>query len=262
MSRSWSGRVSRRPQDQAAQAAQDGAVAAFLDLDTRQSYVSEGIDAVAEDPTSATHSSGDLALAREWEPIRERAFEASSRYLAVADSHSLQGPTDRQTGVDPTSAAAAFTEVHRTLAAAATEVDAFYRKHSAELEKAKSLRAATPKIAADARAAAEAVENELGRAEAEGVAYPSVQAAAGDLVDALSALKTADTVGSPLEIRHAAAARARGGRNRAQPHHRGTLVAAVRPELADQREDQDRGGDHAPRDPPGDAVGAAPGILF
>ena len=49
MSTPWSGRLYRRPQNQAAQAAQDGAVAAFLDLDKRQSYVSDAADALSGD---------------------------------------------------------------------------------------------------------------------------------------------------------------------------------------------------------------------
>lgn len=200
MSRSWSGRLTRRPQDEAAQAAQDGAVAAFLDLDNRQSYVSDAIDAASE---SATGNSG---LGHEWEPIKLRALEASTKYLATAESYSLLDSADRPTGVDPAAAGAAFTDVHRLLADAAITVDAFYRKHADELEKAKSLRAATPQISAEARAAAVAAETELTKADQQGFAYQSVMTAAGELVDALSALKTAETVGSPLEIRHAAAA--------------------------------------------------------
>ena len=108
--------------------------------------------------------------------------------------------------MDPAAAVAAFTDVHRKLADAAVAVDKFYRRHSDELEKARSLRDATPKISADAKAAALAAETQLTKAEQDGFAYPSVMHAAGELVEALSALKTAETVGSPMEIRHAAAA--------------------------------------------------------
>ena len=200
MSRSWSGRLSRRPQDQAAQAAQDGAVAAFLDLDTRQSYVSDGIDAAGESST------GGSSLTREWTPVKQAAFEASAKYLAAAESYSLLDVADHPTGVDPALAQTAFVEVHRILADAAVAVDTFYRRHAQVLEQARSLRAATPKISADARTAAVQAESELTGAERDGVAYPSVMTAAGVLVEALSALKTADTIGSPLEIRSAAAA--------------------------------------------------------
>ena len=199
MSTSWSGRRTRRPQDHAAQAAQDGAVAAFLDLDTRQSYVNDALEALAEDP-AAGHGA-----AREWEPIKQRCFQASTSYLSVAESHSLVDAADHRTGVDPADATSAFTQVHRALAEAAEAVDTFYRRHAAELERARSLRAATPKISADARAAALAAETELAAAERGGYAYPSVQATAGELAEALSALKTADTIGSPLEVRRAAA---------------------------------------------------------
>ncbi len=203
MAKSWSGRLSRRPQEQAAQAAQDGAVAAFLDLDKRQSYVSDGIDAVNQ---SSTDGPGPSGLTREWEPIRQRVFDMSAKYLNTAESHSLLDATDRPTGVDPSTAITAFTDVHRELADTAMAVDGFYRRHSDVLEQAKSLRAATPQISAEARAAALAVETQLAKAEADGFGYPSVMTAAGELVDALSALKTAETVGSPLEIRRAAAA--------------------------------------------------------
>lgn len=175
-------------------------MAAFLDLDNRQSYVNDAIDALG-----AGSGSGQ-GLLRQWDPIRQRSLEVSALYLTTADAHSLLDSTDRPTGADPAAAAAAFTEVHRKLADAAIAVDTFYRRHADELEKARSLRDATPKISADARAAAVAVEAQLADAERAGVAYPSVLAAAGELVEALSSLKTADTVGSPLEIRHAAAA--------------------------------------------------------
>jgi len=209
MARSWSGRLTGRPQDHTAQAAQDGAVAAFLDLDRRQSYVNDGIDAAGESSAEASHSAGssqNSSLTRAWEPIKQRAFEASAKYLAVAETHSLLDAAERPTGVDPAAAGAAFTDVHRDLADAAVAVDSFYRKHEDELEKARSLRAATPQISATARSAAVRAETALGSADADGVAYPSVLTAAGELVDALSALQTAETVGSPLEIRHAAAA--------------------------------------------------------
>ena len=200
MSTPWSGRLQRRPQNQAAQAAQDGAVAAFLDLDKRASYVSDAVDAVGSSPTAGS------TLLREWEPVKQQTFDESSKYLAVAESSSQLDTADRHPKADPTAAAAAFTNVHRALADAAVAVDSFYRQHADELEKARSLRDATPTIASDARAAAVVAEAQLTKAEQDGFAYPSVLTTAGELVDALSALKTAETVGSPMEIRHAAAA--------------------------------------------------------
>ena len=175
-------------------------MAAFLDLDNRQSYVNDAIDSAGES------GAGGTGLARAWAPVKLKAFDASAAYLRTAETYSLLDSADRPTGVDPSAAQAAFVEVHRTLADAAVAVDGFYRKHSAELEQARSLRAATPQISADARSAALQAESALTAAEKEGVAYGSVLAAAGELVEALSALKTADTIGSPLEIRHAAAA--------------------------------------------------------
>lgn len=175
-------------------------MAAFLDLDNRQSYVNDAIDSAGES------GAGGAGLARAWAPVKQQAFDASAAYLRTAETYSLLDSADRPTGVEPAAAQAAFVEVHRTLADAAVAVDAFYRKHSAALEQARSLRAATPKISTDARSAALHAESALTAAEKDGVAYGSVLAAAGELIEALSALKTADTIGSPLEIRHTAAA--------------------------------------------------------
>lgn len=175
-------------------------MAAFLDLDKRQSYVNDALDAAGES------GAGGTGLARSWAPVKQQAFDASAAYLATAESLSLLDGADRPTGVDPAAAQTAFVDVHRRLADAAVAVDRFYRNHADELERARSLRAATPQISADARAAALQAESALTAAERDGVAYASVLAAAGELVEALSALKTADTIGSPLEIRHAAAA--------------------------------------------------------
>ncbi len=218
MARSRLGRLYRRPQDDQvarnAQAAQDAAVAAFLDLDTRQSYVADAIGAVAGTVPNGVpgnspggHGTSGSALVSSWQPIAQQSFDASAAYLQTAEKHSLVDPAEnRPTGVDPVSAGSAFTEVSRQLAAAAAAVDSFYQGHIEALEEARSLRAATPILASDARTAATGIEAELTAADAAGLAYPSVLNAAGELIAELSALKTAETVGNPAEIRRAAGA--------------------------------------------------------
>ncbi|MTD14980.1 hypothetical protein GIS00_13630 [Nakamurella sp. YIM 132087] len=205
MSTSWSGRTSRRPQEAAAQAALDGAVAAFLDLDNRQSYVADAIAAVNELAGPDT-AAGTSALQRSWAKIADDCLQASGRYLDVSNRFRLTDELDRPTNVDAGAAQRAFLQVHHELADAANAVDAFYRKHSAELESARAQRSATPQLAAEAKQAALAAERELTRAEEEGVAYPSVQDAAGELISALGSLSAAEGSGRPGMLRQAAAA--------------------------------------------------------
>ncbi|GGL97306.1 hypothetical protein [Nakamurella endophytica] len=206
MARSWASRVSRRPADTAAQAAQDGAVAAFLDLDTRQSYVADAIAAVAEVAGPAEVAGTEAALTRAWAATAQQCLDATAQYLSVSDRYSMTSTDGRPTGVDPAAAQHAFVEAHRKLADAAAAVDAFYRSHATELERGRSARAATPRIAEQARAAATAAERALTGAEADEVAYPSVLAAAGELVSALAALNLAEPAGRTGPIRTAAAA--------------------------------------------------------
>jgi hypothetical protein len=206
MSTSWfGGRTFPNPQQEAAQAALDGAVAAFLDLDSRQSYVAEAMAALREigGPDTATGTSG---LAVEWSRIADRCLQASGEYLEVSNRFRLTDELGRSTRVDLGTARSSFVQVHRALADAATAVDAFYRKHSAELEQARSALAAAPRLAQEAKQAAMSAEQELTSAEQDGVAYRSVQDAAGSLVTALGELNAAEGSGATGPLRRAAAA--------------------------------------------------------
>ena len=194
------GRPTRRPRDaasQSAQAALDGAVSAFLDLDTRQSYVAEGIRAATElagepEPTGAGRSEV-AALERAWAPVAQRCLDASGNYLGVSARFAPTDNLERPTHADPVAAAAAFTQVHRELTDAAAAVDAFFQRHSQALEQARSALAAVPQLVRQARDAAGAAEAHLGRAEQAGQLYPSVLAAADQLIGDVAALNAADT---------------------------------------------------------------------
>ena len=203
MSRSWSSRTRRSdPALAAAQSAQDGAVAAFLDLDGRQSYVADAIAAVT-DVGSPLTVGGESPLAREWAPIAQRTLAATGTYLDTANTYG-QGDEERPRTFNAAAAAQAFAQVHRALADAATAVDAFYRKHSDELERARNAKAAVPRLASDARDAAVQAEKALTSAQNEGVAYDSVMDAAGDLINAVAALNAAEQMGKAGEVRKAA----------------------------------------------------------
>jgi hypothetical protein len=201
----YGGRTASNPQQEAAQAALDGAVAAFLDLDSRQSYVADAMSALQEVGGPDT-AAGTSALARDWAVIADRCLQASGEYLDVSNRFRLIDELGRSTRVDLGAARSSFVQVHRRLADAATAVDAFYRKHSGELEQARSARAATPRLAQEAKQAALSAEQELTSAEADGVAYRSVQDAAGSLVTALSELNAAEGTGATGPLRRAAAA--------------------------------------------------------
>ncbi len=204
MSRSWStrSRHGSDPVPAAAQAAQDGAVAAFLDLDSRQSYVADAVSALA-DLAGPLASAGQSPLVRAWATIAQQCLAASSAYLDAANTY---GPTDdeRVRAANAPGAQAKFTEVHRALADAAAAVDTFYRRHADELDRARMAKAAVPRMAAEAREAAERAEKALTAAQNDGVAYASVMDAAGQLINAVAALNAAEQRGHAADVRRAA----------------------------------------------------------
>jgi hypothetical protein len=152
----WFGRVRRSPQETAAAAAaRDGAVAAFLDLDTRQRYVDESVGAVAAlDPRSS--------LIAAWDRVEQQCFAAAAAYVAATERYDLDrsSPVDADP-VDLVAAAGAYRQVHTTLADAATAVDGFHERHREQLDRARSAVAATPRIAEEAAAAAAAARRRL-----------------------------------------------------------------------------------------------------
>ena len=184
----------------AARAAQDGAVAAFLDLDTRQRYVSEAVDAAGalrETGSYAAALTGRDGLEASWDQVEQKCFAASGHYLNV----SQQYPAETSASQSP-QAAAAYGQVHLELAQAAGEVDAFYQAHRESLDQARRGVAATPAIARAAReAAAAALEKAL--SDPTVAAFPSVLNAQHELDQACDVLDRATTV---ADTRHAAEA--------------------------------------------------------
>lgn len=188
----WFGRVRSSPQQTAAAtAARDGAVAAFLDLDTRQRFVSEAIQAVHQlDPRSS--------LIRAWDRVEQQCFTATAEYVTVSQQHDLDAP-----GVDLFAAITSYQGMHTTLADAATAVDTFYQRHRAELDHALAAIAATPRIAEEAAAEASRVRERL-RQEPAVADFRSVRAVAGELEDAVAQLDAALAAASAQGIRAAA----------------------------------------------------------
>ncbi|MEO5834984.1 MAG: hypothetical protein ABIR83_16675, partial [Nakamurella sp.] len=188
----WFGRVRRSPQQNAAAtAARDGAVAAFLDLDTRQRFVSEAIRAVGElDPRSS--------MIRAWATIEQRCFTATSEYVSVSQEHDLDAAS-----VDLFGSTIAYQRIHTTLADAASAVDAFYQRHRPELDHAVSAIAATPRIAEEAAAAATRARARL-QQETAVAGFRSVRAVDVELTDAVAALDSALAAASAQGVRAAA----------------------------------------------------------
>ncbi|RIJ79165.1 hypothetical protein D1871_00115 [Nakamurella silvestris] len=179
------------PAGAAARAAQDGAVAAFLDLDTRQRYVSEAVDAIGalrDTGSYAAALTGRGGLESAWDAIEQRCFAASSHYLAVAQQYPPESA-----GSHSQQAATAYGQVHLELAQAAGEIDAFYQANRQALDHANQAVAATPAVARAARElAAGALERALGDAAVAG--YPSVVRAQQDLDQACATLDRASSV--------------------------------------------------------------------
>lgn len=199
MAGGWFGRVRRSPQQTvAATAARDGAVAAFLDLDTRQRFVDGAVRAVLElDPRST--------LARAWERVEQECFAATAAYVSASEQHDLDRTTVPPGGapVDLFGATTEYQRVHTTLADAATAVDTFYRRHRSELDQARSAVAATPRIAEEAAAAAAAARRTLDGAA--GLAgFRSVRQAGAELTAAVADLDRALAAASPQQVRSAA----------------------------------------------------------
>jgi len=188
------------PTSAAARAAQDGAVAAFLDLDTRQRYVSEAIDALGalrETGSYAAALTGRGGVEAAWDAIEQRCFAASSHYLAVAQQYPPESAASSSQ-----QAATAYGQVHLELAQAAGEIDAFYQAHRQTLDHANQAVAATPAIARAAREVA-AASLEKALADTSVAGYPSVQRAQHDLDQACAVLDRASAV---ADVRHAAEA--------------------------------------------------------
>ena len=147
--------------------AQGTAVAAFLDMDKRQSIASSGVDAVRSLETEHELSSRREMLDR-WAATEKTCFDAGATYLAAVDQFD---------GMTNTAAQTAFENAAHGLGVAAQAVDRFYAAHRSSLEEARAALAATPRIARDAKAQAEQAQLELASADPSFVDYPSIRSA-------------------------------------------------------------------------------------
>ncbi len=200
MSTPWFGRPRRTPQEQsAATAARDGAVAAFLDLDTRQRFIGDAISALKGiDPQST--------VLAQWRSAEQKCFQANADYLNVSQQYALEDMAGDPTPVDIQAAAHAFLETHRTLAAAAAATNDFYNKHRRTLDEARTALNAIPRIAEEAVQNALAARASLTGEYAPVAGYSSVRTAAMVMDSATLKLDQALASGSVPAIREAAAA--------------------------------------------------------
>ncbi|MDF3308238.1 hypothetical protein [Rhodococcus sp. T2V] len=169
-------------------------VAAFLDMDNRQSIAAAAVDASAE-------LTPERGIRRAWEPVRDGCYQAATAYLAAED---------RFDTVQTPAAAAAYEQVTRQLVAATQTLDEFYRTHRGHLEESTAMLAAVPQVAQQALQVASAAQH---RVQTEGAAYagyPSVRdrgAALDAAVVALQGARGANPVrASAARVREEAAA--------------------------------------------------------
>lgn len=150
-------------------------VAAFLDMDRRQS--------IAEAAVTASHElEPERGLIRTWTPIREACYDAAEIYLHLARTE----PEERL------ASAAEYEQAIQQITSATRTLDEFYGSHRGHLDHAMAVAAATPQLAQRARAEARAAEQALQLPEnARFTGYPSVQAAARALDAATGALGSA-----------------------------------------------------------------------
>lgn len=163
-------------------------MAAFLDMDKRQSIASSGVDAVRS-------LTPDRDLSSRWAPAEKACFDAGAAYLAAVEQFD---------GLLTTQAQAAFQNAAHGLGEAAREVDRFYSAHRDELEQARSALAATPRLAQDAKAMAEKAQLAVASADPAFIEYHSIRTAFTRVDDAVASLDTAMASRDPLGARAAA----------------------------------------------------------
>ncbi|NIL78836.1 hypothetical protein RhoFasB10_05021 [Rhodococcus sp. B10] len=174
--------------ESAARASQDTAVAAFLDMDKRQSIASTGVDAI-----KALTPDRDVSSA--WAGAQKKCFDAGAAYLAAMDQFD---------GVATPAAQAAFDNATRALGEASRAVDAFYEAHRTDLEQARAMLAATPRLAQDAKALAQKAQMAVADADEKFIGYPSIRAAWSSVDAAVAALDAAMASQNALGARAAA----------------------------------------------------------
>lgn len=181
--------------DAAARRSQDNAVAAFLDMDKRQSIASAGVEA------STALRPGDR-LASQWTQTEKQCFDAGATYLAAVDQYD---------GITTAAARSAFDRATAQLHDASVAVDRFYDAHRQSLEHASAQFAATPRLVQDALGEADAARSTVDEQYA---GYPSLRRAWHELDAATTTLQNDQR--DPLRAReHAALIRERAATLRA-----------------------------------------------
>ncbi|GHP17879.1 hypothetical protein RN2511_026150 [Rhodococcus sp. NKCM2511] len=170
--------------DAAARRSQDAAVAAFLDMDKRQSIASAGVEA-------STALRPEDGLARRWFDTEKLCFDAGAAYLAAVEQFD---------GITTAAARSAFDNATRLLHDASVAVDRFYEAHRGTLEHASAQFAATPRLVQDALAEADAARSTVDEQYA---TYPSLRQAWNELDAATTQLN--DVRRDPLRAREQAA---------------------------------------------------------
>ncbi|MGB6180480.1 MAG: hypothetical protein WBF79_04460 [Rhodococcus sp. (in: high G+C Gram-positive bacteria)] len=190
MTHRWPGRLSRgKARSDAVAGIRADTVKSFLDMDKRQSIASSGVDALER------LGRADDRLRAEWRPVEEQCFAAGAAYLAA---------TERAESDATEEAYDAFASAISHLAAASGSVDRFYGAHRARLEHAMSEYAAVPRLANDARSAANSILQTVTGSEPHHQ-YRSVSEATDALRATLSALDRAEHEGHGTTIMEAAA---------------------------------------------------------
>ncbi len=177
-------------------AARDRAVAAFLDLDTRQRYIADAVAAVRTlEPASRVPA--------RWEHVAGTCFDATSHYLATSTRFELEDSAGNPLQTPAQPAVAEFHRAQTVLATAAAEVDRFYDEFRTELDSARSALAATPRIAQQAVDGANSIRAVID-SKPTVTGYPSVRALAGELNTVTAALDGALAANDPRGVRAAA----------------------------------------------------------
>jgi hypothetical protein len=186
----WPGRLSRgKARLDAVAGIRAATVTTFLDMDKRQSIASSGVDALERLGRSDEH------LRSQWRSVEEQCFAAGAAYLTA---------TERPESDASETAYDAFATAISQLTAASASVDRFYENYRARLEHATSEYAAVPRLAQDARSAANTVLAAVTGSEPHH-RYPSVVAGVGSVHAALAALERAEATGSGPAVTRAAA---------------------------------------------------------
>ncbi|AZI56990.1 hypothetical protein EH165_01220 [Nakamurella antarctica] len=203
MSTPWFGRRNRSPEDlAAAESARDGAVAAFLDLDTRQSYITDALRPLqSSDPMTAAS-----AILAAWKKVEQKCFDANSQYLTISQQYALEDALGQPTAVELPVAAQAFANTHRTLAQAATAINDFYTDNRRALDQARSAASEIPKLAEAGVAQALSIRARLTGVHSDVAGFASVRGAAAELETGVADLDRALVAGSLEGIQAATAA--------------------------------------------------------